>query len=114
MALLAGPLTRLFFDDPAYWPIGITFFRTMACGGPFIGAFLMIEGAFSGSGDTVPVMVVGVLHAWAFQVPFVWLFSRGFGFGPTGIWWGDVASQAISFATYFYWFSRKRWLHRVV
>lgn len=114
MAILAGPLTRLFFADPGYEPIGIAFFRIMAVAGPFVGAFLMIEAAFSGAGDTVPVMVIGLIHAWIFQVPLIWLLSQGIGVGPIGIWWGFVASEAISAVVYFTWFSRKRWLHRKV
>ncbi len=110
----APALTRMFFNDPEYLPIGITFFRIMALAGPFIGAFLMVEAAFSGAGDTVPVMVIGIMHAWLFQVPIVWLLSVGFDFGPAGVWWGFAVSEAISFCAYLFWFTRKRWLHRVV
>lgn len=114
MAIFAGPLTRSFFADPSYEPLGVAFFRILALAGPFAGAFLMMEAAFSGAGDTVPVMVIGLLHAWIFQVPFIWFLSRALGVGPNGIWWGFVASEGVSFIAYFYWFSRKRWLHRVV
>lgn len=114
MALLAGPLTRIFFADSAYEPLGVAFFRIMAIAGPFIGAFLMMEAAFSGAGDTVPVMVVGIIHAWIFQVPLIWFLSHGLGVGPNGIWWGFAASEALSSGFYFWWFSRKRWIHRQV
>lgn len=113
-AVFAAPITRIFFADPAYEPIGVAFFRIMAVAGPFIGAFLMVEAAFAGAGDTMPVMIIGLMHAWVFQVPLIWLLSRGLGVGPNGIWWGFVASEAISAAAYFYWFSRKRWLERTV
>jgi putative MATE family efflux protein len=114
MALFAAPITRIFFSDPTYEPIGVAFFRIMAIAGPFIGGFLMVEAAFSGAGDTMPVMVIGLLHAWVFQVPMIWLLTQGLGVGPNGIWWGFVGSEAISAGAYFFWFSRKRWLHRIV
>jgi putative MATE family efflux protein len=114
MFAFAPALTRIFFDDPSYVPIGVDFFRIMALAGPFLGAFLMIEAAFSGAGDTVPVMVIGIFHAWLFQVPLVWTFAIGLGFGPLGIWWGFVAAELFSFFAYMFWFTRKRWLHRVV
>lgn len=114
MAAFAEPLTRIFFVDASYAPLGVAFFRIMAIAGPFVGANLMAEAAFSGAGDTVPIMVIGILHAWVFQVPLIWLLSTGMKVGPDGVWWGFVASESISFLAYFYWFSRKRWLHRVV
>ncbi|HWO56008.1 MAG TPA: MATE family efflux transporter [bacterium] len=114
MALLAGPITRIFFADSSYEPLGVAFFRIMAIAGPFIGAFLMMEAAFSGAGDTVPVMVVGIIHAWVFQVPLIWFLSHGLGVGPNGIWWGFAGSEALSSVFYFWWFSRKRWIHRQV
>lgn len=114
MFVFAGPITSIFFSDPSYIPIGTNFFRIMAMAGPFLGAFLMIEAAFSGAGDTVPVMVIGMFHAWLFQVPLVWIFSIGLGFGPVGVWWGFVGAELFSFFAYMFWFTRKRWLHRVV
>lgn len=114
MFAFAAQLTQIFFSDPEYIAIGTTFFRILAISGPFLGAFLMIEAAFSGAGDTVPVMVIGIMHAWLFQVPLIWFLSRGLDLGPVGVWWGFVASEAISFVAYFYWFTRKRWLNRVV
>ena len=114
MFVFAPSLTRIFFDDPAYISIGTDFFRIMALAGPFLGAFLMIEAAFAGAGDTVPVMVIGIMHAWVFQVPLVWLLSSVLNVGPTGVWWGFAASEVISFFAYLYWFTRKRWLDRKV
>jgi putative MATE family efflux protein len=114
MMLLAGPLTRIFFAEPGYLEIGTTFFRVMAVAGPFVGIFLMMEAAFSGSGDTMPVMVIGIVHAWVFQVPLIWILSHVLNVGPVGIWWGFVSSEVLSNGVYFYWFTRKRWLHQKV
>jgi MATE family multidrug resistance protein len=59
-------------------------------------------------------MVVGVIHAWVLEIPLVWLFAYNFDFGPTGVWWGQVIAIAGAGLMLLYWFSRKRWLERVV
>jgi Na+-driven multidrug efflux pump len=114
MALLARPLTRMFFSDPAYADLGATFFHIMALSLPFVGAFILYEGAFTGAGNTMPTMAVGLIHAWVFQVPVIWLLSFILDLGPAGVWWGYVFSEAASSLVYSWWFARRRWVHQVV
>ncbi|MEW5701019.1 MAG: MATE family efflux transporter [Candidatus Zixiibacteriota bacterium] len=114
MAICASPLTRVFFSDPSFGEIGTVFFRVMALQLPFVGAFVLFEGTFMGAGNTVPTMVIGLIHAWVLQVPLIWLFSHVLGGGPQGVWWGYVASEGITAIVYGWWFSRKRWLHQEV
>jgi len=114
MAVFAAPLTRVFFADPAFGELGTTFFRIMALSLPFVGAFILFEGAFTGAGNTLPTMVIGLIHAWILQVPLIWLFAKPLGWGPAGVWCGFVASEAGSAIIYGWWFSRRRWLHQEV
>jgi len=58
-AVYAEPLIRIFFDEPEYVKLGILFFRIHAVALPFMGAFVLYDGVFSGSGNTVPPMVIG-------------------------------------------------------
>jgi putative MATE family efflux protein len=112
--LLAGPVTRLFFDGQPYLNLGIAFFHIHALSLPFIGAFIMFEGAFTGAGDTVPPMVIGMIHSWAIQIPVIYLLAYQFNLGPNGIWWAVVISDALGAGLFVWWFSKKRWLERQV
>lgn len=114
MFFAARPVTAIFFEGAPYDALGLVFFRVCAVAFPFIGLFIILEGAFGGAGDTVPTMVVGVIHAWVLEIPLVWLFAYNFDFGPTGVWWGQVIAIAGAGLMLLYWFSRKRWLERVV
>ncbi|HEX9750753.1 MAG TPA: MATE family efflux transporter [candidate division Zixibacteria bacterium] len=110
----AEPITMLFFRESPYVELGVTFFRVAAVAFPMLAVFILIEGAFVGAGDTVPPMVIGIIHAWVLQIPLVWLLAHGLEFGPTGAWWGFVVAAALGALMYVSWFARKRWLEQVV
>jgi Na+-driven multidrug efflux pump len=110
MAIAAGPLTRIFFEGAPFDRLGILFFRINALALPFMGIFVLLEGAFTGSGDTVPTMVVGLVHSWVFEIPMIWLLAYPLDFGPTGVWWGFVFANLLTAVGYFWWFSKRRWL----
>ncbi|MBI3873394.1 MAG: MATE family efflux transporter [candidate division Zixibacteria bacterium] len=114
LVLLAGPLTRMFFAGAPYHDLGVGFFRIMALSMPFLGAFLMYEGALSGAGNTVPPMVIAMLRAWVCEVPLVWSFSLLLGWGPNGAWWGFVVADVVAAVAFAWWFARGHWLHQDV
>jgi len=114
MVFAAGPMTRIFFSGPPYEELGLVFFRINALSLPFFGAFILLEGAFGGAGDTVPAMVVGLIHSWLMEIPMIYLLAYVLDYGPVGVWWGFVFANIVSAAGYFWWFSKKRWLEREV
>lgn len=114
MALAARPLTHIFFSGPPYEELGLTFFRINAISLPLFGAFIILEGAFGGAGDTIPSMVVGLIHSWLMEIPMIWFLAFVLDYGPVGVWWGFVFANFISAVGYFWWFSKKRWLEREV
>jgi putative MATE family efflux protein len=114
MAIFAGPLTRIFFAGTPYDELGLLFFQINAITLPFIGIFILLEGAFTGAGDTMPIMVIGLIHSWVFEIPLIWLFAYPLDYGPAGVWWGFVVSHVLSAALYLWWFTKRRWLDREV
>lgn len=111
---LAGPLTRVFFEGSPYEELGLAFFHIHALLLPFIGIFIMFEGAFTGAGNTVPPMVIGIIHSWIMQLPLIWLFAYPLAWGPEGVWWAFVISDGLGALLYAWWFSKRRWLDRQV
>jgi putative MATE family efflux protein len=113
-AVYARPLIRIFFDEPEYVELGVVFFRIHAVAFPFMGAFILFDGVFSGAGNTVPPMVIGAIHCWLMQIPAIWLLAYPAGMGPTGAFWGLAIGSIVGSCLYTWWFFRKRWLHTVV
>ena len=114
MAIFAAPLTRLFFEGAPYDQLGLVFFRINALTLPFFGIYVLIEGAFTGAGDTVPTMVAGLVQAWVLEIPLIWLLAYPLGYGPAGVWWGFVIAAVLSAVGFIWWFSKGRWLEREV
>lgn len=114
IAVLALPATRIFFEGSPYDQLGINFFRISALQLPFLAIFILLEGAFSGAGDTVPPMVVSLIHSWVLEIPLIWLFAYPLGLGPNGVWWGFVVAAVVSAIGFLWWFRKKRWLEREV
>jgi len=112
--VFARPLIMIFFPREPEISLGIEFFHIMALCMPFLGAYIIFEGVFTGSGNTVPLMTVGALYMWVFQVPGVFLFSRVLNFGPEGVWWAVTLSLTAAALIFYALFLRRRWLHRKV
>jgi putative MATE family efflux protein len=112
--IFAEPSIRIFFSSEPEVSLGIAFFRILALAMPFYGAYILFEGVFTGSGDTVPLMVVGISGTWGLQVPLVFVLTRILNVGVNGVWWSSAIAGAGA-ASIFYWiFLRRKWLHKKV
>ncbi len=75
----------------------------------------VLNGAFQGSGYTVPVMVSNLLRVWVFRIPIVYVISFLILKGPghsgasTGIWWGMFFSNLFAFFIIYFWYMRGKW-----
>ncbi len=113
-ALLARQMIGIFFSTEPEVSIGITFFQIAAISLPFVGAYIIFEGVFTGSGHTMPLMTVGITYMWGIQVPAVFLLTQVFNFGPEGVWWSLVAASVGGALLFTIAFLRRRWLHKRV
>lgn len=112
--IFARTLIGVFFSTGPEVELGVVFFRVMAMSLPFIGVYIIYEGIFTGAGDTVPLMGVGITYMWAIQVPGVYLLTRILDFGPVGVWWSFTVSAMLGAGIFHYHFMRRKWLqHRL-
>jgi putative MATE family efflux protein len=91
----AGPLTRLFSDDPAVVPIAESCLRTVALGFPFYGLGMVLTQSFNGAGDTWTPTLINLGCFWLLEIPLAYAVSVRAGLGP----WGTFLAIAISFST---------------
>ncbi|NIM18480.1 MAG: MATE family efflux transporter [Candidatus Aminicenantes bacterium] len=115
-AIFGKQVTQVFIPgDFLIHQVGQTMFYILPLSVLFFGLSTVLQGAFQGSGDTVPVMVTQILRIWLFRIPFVYLLSIVLLNGPAdihasvGIWWGMVISNIATFFMLFAWYMRGKW-----
>jgi putative MATE family efflux protein len=115
-AIFGKQVTRIFIPGaPLIYQIGQTMFYIMPFSVLFFGLSTVLQGAFQGSGNTVPVMVVQLSRIWFFRIPAVYFLSMVVLNGPAdihasvGIWWGMVFSNTAAFVLLLAWYMRGKW-----
>jgi len=111
--LFPGSIMRIFVTDPAVLEAGKHYVRILALSQILMGWEIVIEGAFSGAGDTLPPMLVAIPGAVA-RIPVAWALAIGLGWGIDGIWWTITLSTVAKGISLYIWFSLGRWKKRVV
>ena len=79
----------------------------------FMGIEIVLEGAFSGAGNTVPAMVITVPLNLA-RIPMAYVLAGFFGLGINGVWWSISGSSIAKGLVMAFWFSRGRWKRKKV
>ena len=69
---------------------------------------LVLEGAFSGSGHTMPAMLISVPISIV-RIPVAWGLAVGAGLGPGAIWWTISISAALRGVAILVWWRRGTW-----
>jgi len=114
--IFGGEFTAFFIPkDPTVHQIGKVMFKIVSPAVIFYGITQVLNGAFQGSGYTVPVMITNLSRIWLFRIPMVYLFSCVILNGPkdltasTGIWWGMFFSNFLAMIMIFIWFRSDKW-----
>ncbi len=100
--------------DPIVQEIGKTMFQIVAISVIFFGIMRIIMGAFQGAGYTLAIMIVSFIRLWGVRIPVIWLLTRVFTFGHSGVWLGMLASNFFAALIAFYIYKKNRWLKRVI
>ncbi len=87
-------LMSIFTNDAAVQKIGADYLRIIALFEIFLGLEVVMEGAFSGAGYTLPVMLVSV-PVTAARIPLAWLFAIHWQWGIDGIWWAIAMTTGL-------------------
>jgi len=116
VTIFGKQLTRLFIPgDALIHHIGQVMFYITPASLIFFGLSTVLQGAFQGSGHTVPIMVTNIARIWLFRIPPVYLLAIVVLGGPSdinasvGIWWGMLISNVIEFFFLLAWFRRGSW-----
>lgn len=107
--VLAGPLSRLFSDDPATARMTADYLRTLSLAQPLYALGAVVAGALRGGGDTRFPMWAAAVSGWIFLVPVAWFTGVHLGWGPRAVWLVQALSYVV-FAVALTWrFRAGRW-----
>lgn len=100
----AEHVVRIFNSEPAVVETGAAFLR-IASSGYIVAAFLFVfQNCISGSGDTIPPMILSIIGIWIVQLPLAYFLSKHTGLGLNGVRWAMAITAmllSISFVAYF-------------
>ncbi len=69
---------------------------------------IVLEGAFSGAGDTIPPMIVMIPGA-IIRIPLAYYLAFDLGWGINGVWWTLTITSIIKAAVLAVWFKKGNW-----
>jgi Na+-driven multidrug efflux pump len=107
------PIFKVFTDDPRIVEHGKNYLRIIAVFEIFLGVELVIEGAFSGAGNSLPPMIVIVPLTWL-RIPLSILMADYFDMKSMGIWWAISITTAMKGIVLAFWFKKGKWKYKQV
>jgi putative MATE family efflux protein len=110
--LFAESIIRLFNAEPDVVELAGTFLRIGAAGYMFMGLYFVMQNSISGSGDTLPTMLVTLLNFWLVQVSLAFLLSRYTDLGVYGVRWAMATGWVAGAIAYSMYFRMGRWKHK--
>lgn len=107
--LFGENVIKLFVDDRETIMWGGRLFRTVSFSVILFGVIMVFHGAFTGAGDTKPIMFFNIFRLWGLRVPFAYILCIFLAHGPDGLWNAMVLSNIIILIMSWLWYKRDRW-----
>jgi Na+-driven multidrug efflux pump len=116
IVLLAWPesIIGLFNVEPELLHFGATFLRIAVVGYLGMNIVLVLQNSISGSGDTMPPMIITLTILFVVQLPLAFLLSRYTDLGVYGVRWAIVIGFIVGAIAYITYFWQGRWKRKKV
>lgn len=106
-------IAGIFTDNEQVLKIAVDYLIILGISQSAMAIEIVIEGAFSGSGDTIPPMIVMIPGAVA-RIPLAYYLAFNLGWGVNGVWWTLTITTFVKAAILAYWFKLGRWKTKVL
>ena len=114
IVLLAENIVRLFNSDPGLVDMGSAFLR-IACAYYAVFAFAPVfQYCISGSGDTMPPMILSIVGTWVFQLPLAYFLPRITNWGVYGIRWAMAINAVLGTLGFVLYYISGRWKRKIL
>jgi putative MATE family efflux protein len=107
--VFAGPVVRLFTQDPAVVPLGVSCLRILSFGNVGYAYGMVMLQAFNGAGDTRTPTCVNLLGYWVLEIPLAYALALPAGWRSNGVYMAILMSECSIAAVSVIIFSRGRW-----
>lgn len=94
--------------------IGTEYLRIVAASYVFLGMFFVVQGGFRGSGRTRLALLFAFVGYIVLRSAVAYLLAVPMGWGATGIWYGEAASNVLMALLTLAYFRRGTWTGRLV
>lgn len=101
-------LAMVFIDDAEVIEIAIEYLKILALSQSFMAIEIVLEGAFSGAGNTVPPTVISI-PGTLLRLPLAYYLCFDMGLGISGVWWALTITTFVRGSVMMYWFALGRW-----
>lgn len=101
-------IASIFSDDPRVVAITVDYLIILGLSQSAMAIEIILEGAFSGAGDTMPPMLV-LLPGSLARIPLAWWLAFELGWGINGIWWTLTITTGLKALILAYWFGLGHW-----
>lgn len=109
LIFFAGPVIRLFTNDPAVVPLGVSCLRILSFGNVAYAYGMVMLQAFNGAGDTRTPTVVNFFGFWLLEIPLAYVLAITLDFRSNGVYLAILISEAAIAAASVVLFRRGRW-----
>lgn len=106
-------LIGLFSKDPAVHKAGIGYLRILGLSQVFMALEIVLEGAFSGAGETLPPMLVAIPGA-LLRPPLAYFIAYTLAVGVNGVWWALAITSILKGLAILIWFRAGKWKKRQI
>lgn len=106
--LFPRSISSFFISDPKVIEIAIDYLRILALSQVFMALEIILEGSFSGAGNTIPPMTVSIPGS-VLRIPLAYLIAISWGVGINGVWWAITLTSIAKGTTLAFWFKQGKW-----
>jgi putative MATE family efflux protein len=103
-----GYISRVFSSDPEVIRIAVDYLIILGLSQIFMAIEIILEGAFSGAGNTIPPMSISIPGSIA-RLPLAYLLCFGLNVGINGVWWTLTITSFLKALILVFWFRKGNW-----
>jgi putative MATE family efflux protein len=101
-------IASIFTSDPQVLTIAADYLVILGISQMAMAVEIVMEGAFSGAGDTLPPMYIG-LPGNILRIPVAYYLCFSLDIGINGVWWTLTITSVLKAVCLALWFKRGRW-----
>ena len=114
LLLWSENIIALFNVEPNLVQIGAIFLKIAVAGFLGMSIVYVLQSCISGSGDTIPPMLITLTMLWVVQLPLAYILSRYTDLGVYGVRWAIAIGTVIGAIAFIIYFWGGRWKRKKV